>query len=39
LETLVPFGGGAFWHGMAAKDGSDSHVVLTPQGQVSREGD
>ena len=28
-----------FWHGMAVKDGSESHVVLTPQGQVMREGD
>lgn len=28
-----------FWHGIAVKDGSESHVVLTPQGQVTREGD
>lgn len=28
-----------FWHGMATKDGSESHVRLTPQGQVTREGD
>jgi hypothetical protein len=27
-----------FWHGTAVKDGSESHVVLTPQGQVAREG-
>jgi hypothetical protein len=27
-----------FWHGKAVKDGSESHVVLTPQGQVAREG-
>ena len=28
-----------FWHGVAVKDGSETHVVLTPQGQVMREGD
>jgi hypothetical protein len=28
-----------FWHGIAVKDGNESHVVLTPQGQVMREGD
>jgi len=26
------------WHGIAVKDGNESHVVLTPQGQVMREG-
>jgi hypothetical protein len=28
-----------FWHGIAAKDGIESRVVVTPQGQVMREGD
>jgi len=28
-----------FWHGSAVKDGNESNVVLTPQGQVMREGD
>jgi len=27
-----------FWHGIAVKDGIESNVVLTPQGQVMREG-
>jgi hypothetical protein len=27
------------WHGTAVKDGNKSDVVLTPQGQVLREGD
>ena len=27
-----------FWNVMAVKDGLESHVVLTPQGQVMREG-
>jgi hypothetical protein len=26
-----------FWHGVAVKDGGETHVVLTPQGQVMRE--
>lgn len=28
-----------FWHGTAVKDGSETHVAVTPQGQVLREGD
>jgi hypothetical protein len=28
-----------FWHGIAVKDGSESNIVLTPQGQALREGD
>ena len=28
-----------FWHAIAVKDGRESHVVLTPQGEVMREGD
>ena len=28
-----------FWHAIAVKDGSETNVVLTPQGQVMREGD
>jgi hypothetical protein len=28
-----------FWHGIAVKDGIESHVSLTPQGEVMREGD
>lgn len=28
-----------FWHGVALKDGSETHVLLTPQGQVTSEGD
>jgi hypothetical protein len=27
-----------FWHGVAVKDGVESHVRLTPQGEVTREG-
>ena len=27
-----------FWHGVALKDGSETHVGLTPQGQVRSEG-
>jgi len=27
-----------FWHGVAVKDGSETHVGLTPQGQVRSEG-
>jgi hypothetical protein len=27
-----------FWHGVATKDGSETHVGLTPQGQVRSEG-
>jgi hypothetical protein len=28
-----------YWHGTAVKDGIESHVRLTPQGEVTREGD
>jgi hypothetical protein len=28
-----------FWHGKALKDGQEIRVVLSPQGQVIREGD
>ena len=35
----VQKGCGNFWHGIAVKDGNESHVVLPPQGQVMREGD
>jgi len=28
-----------FWHGRATKDGWDSNVALSPQGEVMREGD
>jgi hypothetical protein len=28
-----------FWHGVAQKDGSETHVLLTPQGQAMTEGD
>jgi hypothetical protein len=27
-----------FWHGVAIKDGSETHVGLTPQGEVRSEG-
>lgn len=27
-----------FWHGVAVKDGSETHVGLTPQGEVRSEG-
>jgi hypothetical protein len=28
-----------YWHGVAMKGGVESHVRLTPQGEVTREGD
>lgn len=28
-----------FWHGKVLKDGQEIRVVLTPQGQIIREGD
>ena len=28
-----------YWHARATKDGWDSYVVLSPQGEVMREGD
>lgn len=28
-----------FWHATAIKDGSESHVALSPHGDVMREGD
>jgi hypothetical protein len=27
-----------YWHGIAVKDGVEGHVRLTPQGEVTREG-
>jgi len=28
-----------FWHAMATKDGTESRVLLSPAGQVTRDGD
>jgi hypothetical protein len=28
-----------YWHGMATKDGNQTHVVLSPKGEVMTEGD
>lgn len=28
-----------FWHAMATKDGTESRVLLTPKGDVTRDGD
>jgi hypothetical protein len=28
-----------YWHGIAVKDGNETHVVLSPQGTVMPEGD
>ena len=28
-----------FWHGRAAKEGADVYVLVSPQGEVMREGD
>ncbi len=28
-----------FWHGKAAREGAEVYVVLSPQGEVMREGD
>ena len=37
--TSIKKGCDNFWHARATKDGTVGNVVLSPQGQVSKEGD